>query len=448
MLLKWSQVAKRIDELIKQGKYLTEEEKAGFDKFERHEIARNIRSFYYHVPKDTPLPFQSLGFYEHLKEIEDIEKQIESKERLDEIVEMMQVVQETRTPESRDYELNVKRFENVKAYQAGKFNLFPGSPYRRKTPLKPIETEVKQEPTEERKAPSEDDIPPSEYEFHLGTTVYIGKDECEITSIDSERVELFDGTLFPVEIDYETFMSCVRENKLNDHLIKKEEEKVEQKPVEEPKRDFSKNPILSRYEEAKKAYPQHIAMVRVGDFYEFFGDDAVKVANVLDLTLTSRPISGDNDRIPMCGIPYHVVDKYLEKLINADLSVAIFEDGNVTPAREEAAPEVVDEFERAKELIKDFYAREYGDNDAQIDDLSKVPLAHTTTENEEFFVQVTVNLTEHRIEKYLGEDLIEVREYGSLKELNDSELSNLAFDELVVRASRVILPYGDNASVQ
>ncbi|MBO5416130.1 MAG: N-6 DNA methylase, partial [Clostridia bacterium] len=134
----------------------------------------------------------------------------------------------------------------------------------------------------------------------------------------------------------------------------------------------------------------------------------------------------------MCGIPYHVSDKYLEKLINADLSVAIFEDGNVTPAREEAAPEVVDELERAKELIKDFYAREYGDNDAQIDDLSKVPLAHTTTENEEFFVQVTVNLTEHKIEKYLGEDLIEVREYGSLKELNDNELSNLAFDELVV----------------
>ena len=47
-------------------------------------------------------------------------------------------------------------------------------------------------------------------------------------------------------------------------------------------------------------------------------------------------------------------------------------------------------------------------------------------------MQVTVNLTEHKIEKYLGEDLIEVREYGSLKELNDNELSNLAFDELVV----------------
>ena len=432
VLLKWSQVAKRIDDLIRSGKYLTEEEKAGFDKFERREIAANIRSFYYHVPEGTPLPFRDQGFYEHWKEVDDIEKQIESKERLDEIVEMMQAVHETRTPESRDYDLHVKRFENVRAYQAGKFNMFPGSPYRKRTPTKPIEAEVKQEPTEERKAPTEDDIPPSEYEFHLGTTVYIGKDECEIISIDSGRVELFDGTLIPLEMDYETFMSRVRENDLNAHLIKKAKEKVEQKPVEEPKRDFSKNPILSRYEEAKKAYPQHIAMVRVGDFYEFFGDDAVKVAKVLDLTLTSRPISGDNDRIPMCGIPYHVVDKYLEKLINADLSVAIFEDGNVTPAREETAPEVVDELERATELIKDFYAREYGDNDVQIDDVSKIPLAHTTTENEEFFVQVTANLTEYKIEKYLGEDLIEVREYGSLKELNDTELSNLAFDELVV----------------
>ena len=431
VVLKWTQVAKRIDELIRAGKYLSEKDKANLDNYERREIAQNIRSFYYHVPEGTPLPFTKGGLFDYTKEAEDIEKQIESKERLDEIVDMMLEVHRDRAPDSRDYELNVKRLENVKAYQMGRFNLFPGSPYRKRTPPKAVEAEVNAEPVEERKAPSEDDIPPSEYEFHLGTTVYIGKDECEITSIDSERVELFNGTLFPLEMDYETFMSRIRENKLNDHLIKKTEEKIEQKPVEEPKRDYSSNPILSRYQEAKKAYPQHIAMVRVGDFYEFFGDDAVKVAKVLDLTLTSRPISGDNDRIPMCGVPYHVVDKYLEKLINADLSVAIFEDGNVTPAKEEAAPEVVDELERATELIKDFYAREYGDNDAQIDDVSKIPLAHTTTENEEFFVQVTVNLTEYKVEKYLGEDLIEVRGYGSLKELNDNELSNLAFDELV-----------------
>ena len=344
ILLKWSQVAKRIDELIKQGKYLTEKEIAELDNYERKQVARTIRSFFYHKPDDVARPFADHGFGEYWKEVEDIQKQIENPDRLVEIVETMQTTFELLTPDSRDYDEDKKRLEVARDYRDGKHNIFPRSPYRRKTPLKPIEPEVKQEPVEERKPPSEDDIPPSEYEFHLGTTVYIGKDECEIISIDNERVELFDGTLIPLEMDYETFMSRIRENDLNAHLIKKAEEKVEQKSVEESPRDYSSNPILSRYQEAKKAYPQHIAMVRVGDFYEFFGDDAVKVAKVLDLTLTSRPISGDSDRIPMCGVPYHVVDKYLKKLINADLSVAVFEDGNVTPAREEK-PIVVDTVE-------------------------------------------------------------------------------------------------------
>ncbi len=299
------------------------------DSYERKMVASQIRLFYSNKPDEFIKPYTKKDISDYWKEVDQIAKQIEDVERFDEIIEGMQALYETLTPDSRNYEEDKKHFAIVKDYRAGRYNLFPNSPYRRKTPFKALEAEVKQEPVEERKTPTEDDIPPSEYDFHLGTTVYIGTDECEITSIDSERVELFDGTLIPLEMDYATFISRVRDNDLNDHLKKKAEEKIEQNPAEEPKQDFSSNPILRRYQEAKQAYPQHLAMVRVGDFYEFFGDDAVKVAKVLDIAMTSRPIN-ETERIPMCGVPYHIVDKYLEKILDADLSVAIFEDGNIT----------------------------------------------------------------------------------------------------------------------
>ena len=135
VLLKWSQVAKRIDELIKQGKYLTEEEKADFDRYERKAVASQIRLFYSNKPAEFPKPYTPLGLGDYWEEVEQITKQIEDVERLDEIIEGMQALYETLTPESRDYEEDKKHFAVVKDYRAGRYNLFPGSPYRRKTPL-------------------------------------------------------------------------------------------------------------------------------------------------------------------------------------------------------------------------------------------------------------------------------------------------------------------------
>jgi cysteinyl-tRNA synthetase len=74
--------------------------------------------------------------------------------------------------------------------------------------------------------------------------------------------------------------------------------------------------IWERYDLTKKEHPEHIAMIRVGDFYEFFYDDAKKVASVLDLTLTSRQ-KDENERVPMCGVPYHALERYLQKILDA-----------------------------------------------------------------------------------------------------------------------------------
>lgn len=76
---------------------------------------------------------------------------------------------------------------------------------------------------------------------------------------------------------------------------------------------------------AQEKYPDAIAFMRVGDFYEVMGENAKTVADELDLTLTSRDV-GLDERVPMCGFPYHVADKYCEKLLE-NHSLVIMEDG-------------------------------------------------------------------------------------------------------------------------
>lgn len=71
--------------------------------------------------------------------------------------------------------------------------------------------------------------------------------------------------------------------------------------------------LYQKYLSYKNQYPAHVVAYRVGDFYEFFGDDAVRLANYLNLTLTGRDC-GLEERVPMVGIPYHAAEPYFMKI--------------------------------------------------------------------------------------------------------------------------------------
>ncbi len=81
-------------------------------------------------------------------------------------------------------------------------------------------------------------------------------------------------------------------------------------------------PMLQQYMAIKQEHPDVILMCRLGDFYEIFGDDAKVAAQELEITLTSRE-AGKAGRIPMCGVPYHSVDRYVARLISRGYRVAI-----------------------------------------------------------------------------------------------------------------------------
>ncbi|MCL4860539.1 MAG: DNA mismatch repair protein MutS [Caldilineaceae bacterium] len=81
-------------------------------------------------------------------------------------------------------------------------------------------------------------------------------------------------------------------------------------------------PMRQQYLSLKAQYPGCILFFRLGDFYETFDDDAKIVAQVCDVVLTSKPI-GDNLRVPLAGVPYHAVDNYLARLVEAGYKVAV-----------------------------------------------------------------------------------------------------------------------------
>jgi DNA mismatch repair protein MutS len=83
-------------------------------------------------------------------------------------------------------------------------------------------------------------------------------------------------------------------------------------------------PMRQQYLQIKSQYPEAILFFRLGDFYETFDEDAKIVAQVCDITLTSRPVA-KGQRVPLAGVPYHAADSYIAQLIAEGYKVAIAE---------------------------------------------------------------------------------------------------------------------------
>ncbi len=84
------------------------------------------------------------------------------------------------------------------------------------------------------------------------------------------------------------------------------------------------SPMMQHYLETKRQYPDCILFYRLGDFYEMFFEDAQTVSRELELTLTGKDC-GLEERAPMCGVPHHAVDGYLNRLVQKGYKVAIAE---------------------------------------------------------------------------------------------------------------------------
>lgn len=85
---------------------------------------------------------------------------------------------------------------------------------------------------------------------------------------------------------------------------------------------YAETPLMKQYNTIKRKYPDALLLFRVGDFYETFGEDAIRAAGILGIVLTKRR-NGSASYVELAGFPYHSLDTYLPKLVRAGLRVAI-----------------------------------------------------------------------------------------------------------------------------
>ena len=117
------------------------------------------------------------------------------------------------------------------------------------------------------------------------------------------------------------------EDKPTDEEIREAAEQIAaEEKAEQPKPTVS--PVYQKYLDVQGKYPQAIVAMRLGDFYEVFGDNAELLADELDLTLTGRDCGLEN-RVPMVGFPYHASDAYFDKIVRNGHSVVLIENDGI-----------------------------------------------------------------------------------------------------------------------
>ena len=135
--LKWSAVEKHVSAMIAQGRFLSEDDRAAMPQYEKHQLARNIRTFFENVPQEQPHPYPfSFDYWDAVKVIEP---QLDAPARVEEIYQMMVPIWEATPQGDRMYKWRKTAFENLTAFRQGTFTLFA----EHKEPVAPITSQAK-----------------------------------------------------------------------------------------------------------------------------------------------------------------------------------------------------------------------------------------------------------------------------------------------------------------
>ena len=402
--LKWNAVEKRVSAMIAQGRFLTDEDRAAMPQYEKHQLARNIRTFFENVPQEQPHPYP-FGF-DYWDAVKLIEPQLDDPARVEEIYQMMVPVWEATPQDDRMYALRQQAFENLTAFRQGTFTLFA----EHKEPVAPAMPQAKA------------------YDLgygHLGNGITVWNrleeehgDYKTVAHIAPDRTV----TIYDEEMPQAVREEIQRIADTSEMTISV----TQDAPV------FAVPPRVQeppQKEEPADPYPELAAQVLrfVGEFdgsrMGYGEDDAQAVENIAQQL--HDPVQREEIRRLLQSFLDHAD---LEEEIAVDITLCMEQIAELplalTPEPEPASLEI------AKEFINDFCEGEYG-SPADFSDLEKVGIAYTTVTDAEIPVQVNADLVHYRIERYLGGQFLERRQYESLDELIQNELAELDFDGLV-----------------
>ena len=456
--LKWNAVEKRVSAMIAQGRFLTDEDRAAMPQYEKHQLARNIRTFFENVPQEQPHPYP-FGF-DYWDAVKLIEPQLDDPARVEEIYQMMVPIWEATPQDDRMYALRQQAFENLTAFRQGTFTLFA----EHKEPVAPAMPQAKA------------------YDLgygHLGNGITVWNrleeehgDYKTVAHIAPDRTV----TIYDEEMPQAVREEIQRIADTSEMTISV----TQDAPV------FAVPPRVQeppQKEEPADPYPELAAQVLrfVGEFDSsrmgYGEDDAQALENIAQQL--HDPVQREEIRRLLQSFLDHAD---LEEEIAVDITLCMEQIAELPPALtpeqaqieeiagylEEAgyaasrelveeglmdyrahggkgnSQDVADFIEReflseepepasleiAKKFINDFCVTEYG-SPADFSDLEKVGIAYTTVTDEEIPIQVNADLVHYRIERYLDGKFLERRQYESLDELIQNELADLDFDDLV-----------------
>lgn len=482
--LKWSQVEKRVAELIRLDRYLNPKEMAQYPKWleqqeeRRAELAeeRRNREILSAAPpeKETFVESESAEYSYHLGD----------KVYLG----------------ASEYEILHFDDERVTLYDT-QFPLFNKEMERAEFDRKVQENPMNDHLKDTEKQSAEQTI---EYDIGMG---YLGNG----LTVWNRAVE--------VNGDYQSIAHISPEGEIT-YYVQDLPQSVVERIAQAAEREKAKNIALPEfyqaYLEAKADNPNSLVLYQMGDFFEAYAEDALLIGKALDLMQTTRVVD-HNTRVPMVGFPQNRLETYLTMLTDRgyDVTVNAVEDGEritrtVVSATKEApvkskpigridylgtdgkvsesieytSPysfekdikeesyygvpmsivlyqdrdgstiphdfiahldpppkgfEIIDSpylsdnaLDKAKRLIDDFCREEYQQEDgADYTDLTNVGVAYTTTEDDKHEIQARVNLVDFRIETLADGKVVRSEQYASLEELTEKGLQSLSFDDLV-----------------
>ena len=372
--ISWSEAEKHIDRLIKSRNYLNEAEIKNIPNYEKEELILKIRQAYmYDTDENTIMPYPSDADYYKTKDIlmQKLNNKVQTQTMLTDLKNLL-----AETPaDLRSYPLRQAAVQDLEQYVNGEYNLFPH--------IDRIE-EVKEETPEEQLAEMSEDerqelvdkvelsldysenynltdndmalykaITKERREKQFETAKNLINEFCleeygspadfsNLSKIGIAYTTVTDDELpMQVDVNLENFtvekyidnvlvdteyyynLSNITEKFLQnlnfDELVYVTEQQIETatdtQPQEQPLSEYLAE--LHKDDNGSKT----VAVIPLGDFYEIYGDDAQKAADVLDITVISKEIDGI--RYPMCGFPKHITDEYVNKLLYAGYDVVI-----------------------------------------------------------------------------------------------------------------------------
>ena len=456
--LKWNAVEKRVSAMIAQGRFLTDEDRAAMPQYEKHQLARNIRTFFENVPQEQPHPYP-FGF-DYWDAVKLIEPQLDDPARVEEIYQMMVPVWEATPQDDRMYKWRQTAFENLSAFRQGTFTLFA-----------------------EHKEPAAPAMPPEKaYDLgygHLGNGLTVWNrleeehgDYKTVAHIAPDRTVQFYDEEMPQtvrdQIQHIADTSEMTVSATQDAPVFHTPPKVQEPPQKEEAADpYSKLAaqvlyFIGEFDGSRMGYGDTDAQA-VETIAEQLHDPARReeirrlLQSFLDHADPEEEIAADitlcieeMEELPPALTPEQAqreeIAGYLEEAgfvaseeLIAD-GIAEYQAHGGEGSNREIAGFIEREFlteepdtellEKAKDLINEFCEDEYNEP-ADFSDLGNVGLAYTTITDEKIPIQVNADLVNFRIERYLNGEFLERRQYKSLEELIQNELEELVFDNLI-----------------